>query len=259
MAGTGYTNDGDVVIHPWPRVLRPNGQQLDVQSHSARFEAPFSRATQTQELPGGRFTLSVSLPPMKEPAQRVWRAFRGKLRGSAGYFYFRAELVDAELPVLGAAEPAAAAVPLTADSTLLDADSTRITADATEVPGVWPATCTGDDSDPTMIFATSDAPTGWVVLEAGRHVSFDGPSGWRRLHLLLEDAVVLPGGTVAFEVTPPLKEYPLYGAPLHLINPSGVFQLVDDNQGGLAVTLGRVAETAVDAVEANPPRFTVGG
>lgn len=248
-----YASDTPVSVLKWPQELAPNAQTLHLQSNTTRFVSPFTRGMQTQEMPGGRFRLSFGLPPMRDTATRMARAFLAKLRGGAGRFYFRAEVTAAEIPDTGAAELVSFAA-LTVDSTALTADGTRCTADATLIPVQFPAAATGATTAAGELIVSTAAPTGAVLVQAGRHISYDGPSGWRRLHLVVDDAVVRRDGTVRIAVEPPIKELPAAAAPLHLTNPSGVFALVDDDQGALALQLGRIAQgIVIDAIEATPP------
>lgn len=247
-----YSADPDVPVLKWPAALRISSHQLHLQSLTARFVSPLSRSVQTQELPGARFRLSFSLPPMRAEQSLALRAFLAKLRGGSGRFYFRAEVTAAEIPSAGAPEIGPTA-PLTVDTSLLTADRSTITIDATTIPSPYPATATGNTANPSRIVGTTAQQVGTVMLQAGKHISFDGPSGWRRLHLLVEDAVVQTGGVVNFTVEPPLREFPAAGAPLHLANPTGIFQLVDDDQGLLTRSSSRIVDgLVIDAIESHP-------
>jgi hypothetical protein len=249
-----YAADTPITILPWPQTLQPSLMQLHLQSLTARFTSPLTRGVQTQELPGGRFRLSLNLPPMREDKAREARAWFAKLRGGAGRFYFRAEVNGGTIPALFAAEPVnTRALTVDGDTITADLSSTRLTADATQIESPFSAAATGSTADPMVIEATTTAYTGAVVAEVGQHISFDGASGWRRLHVLTEDAIAAADGTVQFTVEPPLREFPMVGSPLHLLCPSGVFMLADDDQGALTLQPGRVtAGITVDAIESYP-------
>ncbi len=247
-----------MMFKPWPDDLVPSQVQLRLQAHTARFASPYSRSAQTQELPGARFLLSLTLPPRRRDAMRAVRAWFAALRGSVGRFYFRAEhevqLGAYPIPAAGAAEPPAL-VPLTSDHTGLTVDCTRITVDATVRSDPWPATAAAG-TDPAVLAGTSPGPTGAVVAQAGMHISFDDATGWRHLHLLTADAVVQRSGAVRFAIEPPLRAFPVAGAPIHTRFPSGIFQLSDDDQGAQTLQSSRIAsEMIIDAIEARPMRL----
>lgn len=252
---TGFVHDPAVVPLKWPQELPPTGMTLHLQSNTSRFESPFTRTTQTQELPGGRFTLAATFQPLKDARLRVWRAFLARLRGSAGRFFFRAEIENGAIPDLGAAEPLVTK-PLTADSTEILADSSWVRVDATVLQ--LPTAVAVAGSAGVTIEAVCTKTPGTVLLQLGRHISFDSPRGWRSLHLLVEDAVVRPGGFVSIRVEPPLPEPPAAGAPLHLRTPTGIFMLIDDDQGAVDIGLGRIAASpSIKAAQARPPRIVI--
>ena len=249
-----FSNDPPIVPLKWPDGIHPNGQELQAAFSTTAFTSPFSRSSQTQELPGGRFMLSATFPPLREELTRRWRAFFGKLHGAAGRFFFRAEITDRPIPDLGAAEPFRLK-PLTADSERFTADRTDITIDRTVTVAERRASAIAGSTASTIRASTSEG-VGSLFLEAGRHVSFDR-DGWRYLGLVVDDVIVQAGGVLQIRVEPPLRALPAAGAPLHIQCPTGIFALTDDDQGRLSVGLGRFASPSFTAVEAHDPRFTI--
>ena len=239
-------------IIPFPAALCISQMTVHLQAHTSRFESPFRRGVQTQELPGGRFMLSASLAPTND-LTRTLRAFIAKLRGGAGRFYWPVEVGARFIPAAGAADITLS--PLTVDNDRITVNRTDYRADAT----TWYATTRalallGGTS--RTIRASTNQPVGAVAVEAGRHLSFDTADGWRQLCVVTDDAIAGADQSVTINVEPPLRTQPAAGAPLHLLSPSGVFQLADDDQGQISQVPGYAQGATIEAFEAFPLRLT---
>ena len=242
-------------ILPWPAAILPHQLTLHLQAHTSRFESPFTRATQTQQLPGGRFRLAASFAPaLKASETRLLRAFAAKLRGSAGRFYFGAEVGGSAVPAAGAADIALSG--LTADNAILTADREDYSADATQWYSSVRALVLAGGSATAIVASADHQIPGTVAIEAGRHLSFDTSDGWRQLCVVTDDAVVATNGRITINVEPPIRVQPAVGAPLHLRAPSGVFALADDDQLQISLTPGIFGQASLDAIEALPLRLT---
>lgn len=251
----GFLFDPALDILQWPAVIVPTQVTLHLEGNTTMFTSPFSKGVQTQELPGARFTVSASFPPLTRDQVRVVRAFLAKLRGGARKFYFPAEWPSYGIPASGAAE-ASGPYALTIDSMRFRIDRTNITIDSTTFATGRPiVTCTGGSG--STITAISYEGIGTIALRAGQHVSYDDAAGWRHLHLVTDDAVIGAGYAISIPVEPPLRTPPANGAPLHIYAPSGIFMLTADTEGQIVFNSDRVGQVSINAAEAFAPRITV--
>lgn len=165
------------------------------QGNTREFVSPLTRSVQVLELLGARWMASFTLPPMKRTTAEVWCAWLTSLEGRQGRFY--------------AGPP--------------DATSPRGT--ATGTPLVKSASQTG-------IYLITDGWTNSVtgILKSGDYISWDTPSGWRELHLLVEDANSDGSGNATLTLSPPIRESPADNAQVIISSPTCVMCLATDDE-----------------------------
>ena len=164
-------------------------------TNTQRFISPLNGAVQTRELPGARWSLSVTLPPMQRGQAAAWQAALAKLRGGANRFL--------------AGDP--------------DARTPRGV--ATGTPLVNGAAQTGG----------SLATDGWTasttnILRAGDYISFTNGDANAELHMVVEDANSNGSGEATLAIEPPIRSAPADNAALTVTSAVCEMALVDDDQ-----------------------------
>jgi len=245
-----FTTSG-VPIYRWPSDLKPSEITLHLGFNTSTFTSPFTRTTQTLELPGALHELSFSLPVLNAAKQNTARAFLAQLRGQAGRFIFPAYGCRYSPPAMYASERTTV-IPLTVDSTQITADSTMHTADETEITYESMFTVTSCPDSVTIV-GTLWLNSGKAPLQIGGYISWDDATGWRHLHVITEMVV---SGSCTLTVEPPMRELPTPSTPMHIHSPSGVFRLTSDGEGALR-NVGKFSSTTVNAQQAFPIQVTV--
>lgn len=226
----GYVHNPRVQVLPWPTEVEPRTRTLHRTGKSNAHVSPLNRATQTQELVGGVWMCRAEFPPLNAAEQRWMRVFIAKLRGTAGFFYFPAESTVAPIPV----QPPGQGPDIVAEGPRLAVQtSPRIL----ETQG-W-----------------EEAP-GTLLIAKGEHISYDDATGWRRLHLVVENCYAQPGGVASMKVEPPVRHAVTPDGRLHLACPNGIFKLASEEEGAITQTPGS-GEMSISMVEAFPPRVIV--
>jgi hypothetical protein len=225
-----YNYNPAVTILPWPEDVEPSERVLHRTGKTSVLVSPLTRATQTQELVGGTWVLSLKFPPLDEEQQRSLRVFFARLKGMSGYFYVAAESTVAMIPE----QPDDQGPDLVSDEPRL---SVQLTPGQLETEG-W------------------DEPAGTLLFSAGEYVSYDDANGWRRLHVVVRDCYAQDGGLATLEVQPPVRASVTPGARLHIACPNGIFRLPSDDEGVITQT-AESGEVSISAVEAFPPRVMV--
>ncbi len=238
-----------VPVHHWPRMVKPSEITFHLAYATSTFTSPYTRSSQTTELPGALHQLEAGFPavPAKEvPGFRGWLA---SLRGGAGRFIFPA-LCGRYAPRALGAPLRVTVVPLTADDDHITADSTLITADATTVQleSVFTVSTVPDDNTlvGTLWLNSARAP-----LQVGSPISWDDSSNWRHLHTVVSMEHDRTTGACTLVVEPPMRERPTPATPIDVHAPSAIFRLVDDGQGALRQA-GRNTSFTISAVQAFP-------
>lgn len=245
-------------ILAWPAALPPAEHTLHLQYHTAMFSSPFTRTTQTQELPGALFRLTASFPlttrQEKVDAARSWLA---RLRGAAGRFYWPASGCNFRIPSAYAHETLTL-VQLDVSTTLVTVDRTDITIDADSIFLEPVFTPDGLSTDRTALTGTLWLNSNRNPLREGSYLSFDDDQGWRHLHIVVGIEEVVSTGATLIRVEPPMRFLPTATTAIHIANPSGVFMLNDGDQGPMAMRPGRVAALGViEATQSFPIRVVV--
>ncbi len=244
-------------IQPWPATLKPSDMTLQLQFHTTSFASPFTRTMQTQELPGALFRLTASFPPMMLERVAPARAWMAKLRGSAGRFYWPANGTNFTIPSAYAAETVHY-IPLDASSVGVTADRTDITIDATQIGYAPVFTPDGLSTDRTRLTGTLWLQSNQFPLKEGSYISFDDAQGWRHLHIIVGIEFDEDTGKSTVVVEPPMRSMPTPMTAIHVLNPSGVFKLNDDEQGAMRLSPGIIGSMGtIDAMQAFPLRVVV--
>jgi hypothetical protein len=231
MATTIYTTAGAVPVRQWPRGIRPSEISFNLRYSTSAFSSPFTRTTQTTELPGALHLLEASFPSVKASQVGELRAFFASLRGSAGRFIFPAYHCRYAPPVPYGAERITL-LPLTCDDARITCDTTLITCDATEIQmeSVFTvSTC----PDAETIVGTLWFNSHRYPLEIGSYISWDDSEGIRHLHLITALEHNTGTGAATLTVEPPMREQPTSATPMHVHAPSAIFMLSDDGQGAM--------------------------
>lgn len=228
---TTYTTAGAVPVLAWPRGLRASDITLHLLYNTSRFVSPFTRTSQTTELPGAVFQLEAAFPSVKQSQVGELRAFFATLRGSAGRFIFPAYECRYAPPAIYGAERVTM-LPFTCDSTEITCDSTDVSCDATEIQmeSVFTVSTTPDAE---TIIGTLWLNSRRYPLELGSYISWDDAEGTRHLHIVTALSMDAGTGVTSLTVEPPMRALPTPATPMHVHSPSAVFLLADDGQGAL--------------------------
>lgn len=182
----------------------------------------FDRTTQTVELVGALWQLSVTMRPMRpQDGGEDWATFLSELMGQAGRFYAG------------------------------DLFRTAPRGTAKDTPGT-PLVNGASQTGRTIDMDGGPASAAGYLLR-GDYAAFDLPSGGRSLHKLTADSGTNGSGAATLSFIPPLRESPADDAPVLLAPATCVMQLADDDQAPWTVDPAgfyRVAFNAVEAVNA---------
>lgn len=222
---TGFPADSYTPILSWPASVEPAQFSLQLVANSTSVTSPFTGALQAEPMPGTCWRLSASFTSQDVDQARAARSVVAQLNGCAGRFYFLAE------PGKGAI----AAQPIGDDVGAGVEDGPRVQ---------------GTSGGLLQTTGWSQAP-GELVARAGDYISVDDTEGWRYLFMLVEDSIAGEGGTAEFAVLPELDGVDLpEDGPLHTGgDASGVFYLVDDNQGAVTESPGADYAFSISAAE----------
>lgn len=247
-----FTTTG-VALHAWPTLIKPSEITLHLRYNTSAFTSPFTRTTQTTELPGALFEVSASVPSMSPEAVRAARAFVATLRGMAGRFVFPAYACRYAPPAMGQPERVTV-IGLTADTDTITADTTLFTADETtvvyETQFTVSTTPSANTITGTLWLNSSRAP-----LQVGGFISWDDATGWRHLHIVTAMATNTDTLVTALTVEPPMRALPTTETPMHVHAPSGVMMLTADGEGALRQA-GNTWGMTLSAVQAFPLQVT---
>lgn len=228
---SGYNYTPKAVIEAWPNSLAPVSATLHPVTNTTRFESPFGRFVQTQEVVGCVWTLTASFSLDADQAREM-RALRARLRGAAGVFYFKADASIHAIPPQ----------PLNADGF----PTYKVAAEGVRTVG-------GDVGFNSLRTTGWDAAEGELLLSKGEYVSFDDAYGYRQLFLVQEDAYADAEGSATLQVEPPLTAPPPEGSVLHTDCPSLCFRLIDDTQLEVRDQADGVFTATMSAVQASNP------
>lgn len=251
---TSYTARGLPVL-PWPAGIKPSEITLHIQANTSTFTSPFTRSTQTVDLPGALFGLEAAFPPVPLAAARLndFRAFVARLRGGAGRFIFPANTCRYAPPGIGEGERTTW-MPLTSDDYFVTADSDSVLIDADRVRMESAFTVTSCPDNVTIL-GTLWANSQRAPLRMGSYISWDDATDWRHLHMVVGLDLHPVTGAATLTLEPPMRALPTPETLMHVHSPSGIFRLVDDGQ--LAIrNAARMGTFSVQAQQAFPLEVT---
>lgn len=248
-----YTARG-LPIQSLPSWLKPSDVALNLQAYTSVFFSPFSRTTQTVDLPGALFMYEAAFPPITR-ADHIgeMRAASARSRGRAGRWLLPAYTCRYAPPLAGLPERNTL-LDLTADNTYITADSTLIRADATRIrmETVFTVSTCPDrvTINGSLWFNSRRYPLG-----LGSYISWDDADNWRHLHVVIGLVHDVTTGAATLTVEPPMRELPGPATDMHVHAPSGIFQLADDMSASLRQQ-GRAVSFSLAAVQSFPLEVT---
>lgn len=179
--------------------------------------SPLDRTTQTLEMPGARWELTVTWESLVEADWRRLGAFASRLRGRSGRFFFS--------PAIFAPRRGTATTPGT--------------------PTFYTAPPSGE------VFVTEGwNPSSGVGTDEGDWMSYVDASGRQRLHLSVEAFSVIAAGRCSHRFTPLIRSAPVLGSTLEIVSPVGVFMLPDDATPEMQIRPPRRGAFTLTMVEA---------
>lgn len=205
-----------MTILTFPTLTRtPSGASFRLRGNSQTHRSPLDGTTQTLEMPGSAWELTVTWESLQEADWRSLGAFLSRLRGRAGRFTFS--------PIIFAPRRGV----------------------ATGSPLFSTAPSTGET------FQTNSwTPSSGTTMAVGDWLSYTDVGGRTRLHLTTEAFVANGSGVSAHRVTPILRAAPIVGQPMEIIAPVGVFMLVDDAPPEMAIRPPRLGGVTLVMQEA---------
>ena len=252
---TTYTARG-LPVQSWPHQLKPTEIALNIRAHTSVFSSPFTRTTQTVDLPGALWMLEANFPPIRAAdTVRELRAWTARLRGRAGRFLFPAYTCRYAPPLAGLPERQTW-FPLTADNAdgYLTADNAGLTADATrmqmETTFTLLDTIGATQLRGVLLFNSRRHPLG-----IGSYIAWDDAEDWRHLHMVVGMDLDPVTNIAVLDVEPPMRALPTPSTPIHVHAPAGIFQLTDDAAADLRQA-GRLVSITLSAVQSFPLEVT---
>jgi hypothetical protein len=204
-----------MTVLTFPTIRRPSSASYRLRGNTQTHRSPLDGTTQTLEMPGAVWELTVSWESLSTDDSRVLAAFLAQLRGAAGRFYYSPAVwsprraTGGGTPVINGAAQSGAAL----------------------VTDGWSASV--------------------QVMRAGDWLSYDDTTGRRRLHMVTADVSSSAGGAATLAITPPIRRADADNAAVEVAAPSGVFRLSDDAAPEMAIRppmLGSVTLTMVEAL-----------
>lgn len=179
--------------------LRPSSAEWSLRAHTRQSVSPLTHATQTVELPGAVWTVSLTFERLAETQWRALEVWAARMRGAAGRVYLGPFHAQTPRGVASGAPRIAAA-------------STGTTLRT----GGWTVSTAG-------------------LLRAGDYLCYDAGAS-RQLHIITADADSDTSGTATLAVEPPVRASPPVGSVLTVRSPTCVMRLIDDDQARLRLT-----------------------
>ena len=180
---------------PTDAVAQPTRTTFRIRRVIGQTQSPFSGQTQTFKHSGEWWEAEVTLPPMKQAIAKKWVASLVSLRGVSGQML----LGDWDARTPNGTASSSAGTPL-----------------------VNGGSQTGNS---LIIDGATGSQTGYLV--AGDYIQI-GTGLSSRLHLIVEDANTDSSGNATLSIEPALRSSPADNTPITVLNPKGVFRLVDN-------------------------------
>lgn len=205
-----------MAILTFPTLSRtPSNASFRLRGNSQTQRSPLDGTTQTLEIPGSRWEITVSWQSLVEADWRVLSAFLANLRGRAGRFTFSPAIFA---PRRGT---------------------------GTGTPTIQAANDIGD-----VIFTSGWTPAAANVFLTGDWFSYVDTGGRQRLHMATADASAGGGGGTFVSLTPPIRVAGAALAPIEVVAPVGVFMLTEDVGPEASVRPPRLGSVTITMEEA---------
>lgn len=205
-----------MTILAFPTISRtPSSASFRLRGNTQTLRSPLTGTTQTLEMPGAVWEISVEWQSLPESDWRVLSAFLANLRGRAGRFTFSPAVFA---PRRGT---------------------------GTGSPVIFAANDTGLD-----VFTAGWTPGAANVFRAGDWLSYTDTGGRTRLHMATADVSAGGGGGATVQITPPVRVAGAASAPIEVNAPIGVFMLTDDGAPEVGIRAPRLGGISITMVEA---------
>lgn len=205
-----------MTILTFPTLSRtPSNASFRLRGNTQTQRSPLDGTSQTLEIPGSRWEITVSWESLRETDWRTLSAFLAKLRGRAGRFNF-SPAIFAPRQGTGAGTPVFA----------LDNNY----GDGLSVAG-WGSGALD-------------------CVRAGDWLSYIDVGGRRRLHMVTVNAGADLGGFAAVAITPPVRVPGVQGNAIDFATPAGVFMLTADDGPQAEVRPPRLGAVSITMEEA---------
>lgn len=205
-----------MTILTFPTLTRtPSNAAFRLRGNSQTQRSPLDGTTQTLELPGSRWEITVSWESLQEADWRTLGAFISRLRGRAGRFTFSPAIFAPRQGV------------------------------ATGSPVFLTAPAGGE------VFTTSGwTPSSGISTDIGDWMSYVDAGGRQRLHMSTLATTAAGSGQSSHRITPPIRTAAVIGQPLEIAAPIGVFMLTDDGAPEMSVRPPRLGSFTLTMEEA---------
>ena len=185
-------------------------------SNTQTYASPLSQVTQTAEMPGARWGVTLAFENRQSAEHRAWLVFLAKMRGASGRCYL-SPVFAYPFTGLGGGSPLVKGASQTGTSLNIDG-------------------CTHN-------------ATGWI--KAGDFFSFDSGTG-RELKLCTADANSDNSGNVTVAFEPPTRTAPADNAAVEIAAPSAIMRLTDDSQASIQLSAPVFGTWALQMMESFP-------
>jgi hypothetical protein len=205
-----------LTILTFPTLSRtPSGASFRLRGNTQTHRSPLDGTTQTLEMPGAVWEITVSWASLPEADWRVLSSFLANLRGRQGRFTF-SPAIFAPRRGTGAGTPV-----------------------------IFAANDTGAD-----IFTAGWTALAANVFRAGDWLSYTDTNGRTRLHMATADVTAGGGGGATVPITPPVRVPGAASAPIEVVVPVGVFMLLEDVSPDMEIRAPRLGGVTLSMVEA---------
>lgn len=200
----------------WPSALVPASVEIGLRANTQVHVSDLSGYVQTVELPGARWTISLSMAPLERDGEAsVLEAFIAKLRGQA---------VRAVMPVFSRSTPLGSWGGTPAVNNNVGSPDLSQTGTALEVSGF----------------------TAFTTYRAGTYFNL-GSGG--QLFIVTEDGTADSAGRATLAIQPPIRSAPAHGTLLVTSSPVVPLMILTDPHPRWRVKPGDMNDFALDFVE----------
>lgn len=201
----------------WPSALvDPVMVEIGIMANTQVHVSELSGELQTVELPGARWTMNLSMAPLKRSGEAaLLEAFIAKLRGQA---------VRATMPVFGRRTPLGAWAGAAAVNNEVGSPTVPQTGSSIEVNGL----------------------TSGTTIKAGDYFNF-GSGG--ELHMVTEDTTADGSGRATISFQPPIRTSPPHGTLLVTTNPVVPLMILTDPHARWGIKPADITDFSLSLVE----------